>query len=159
MIDTPSTTTTFESFPYTRPDLEVVSRKFNASLQNFEQATSPEEQIQSLKELIHIREEFATMYNLCLIRHTVDTRDPFYETENTYFDENLPAFEALNDNFYRALLKSPFRTELAQKYGGHLFVLADLALKTFTDHSKRFAGRKCLQHRIHQIEGNSPTGI
>ncbi|MBK8968574.1 MAG: M3 family oligoendopeptidase [Lewinellaceae bacterium] len=131
MIDTPSTTATFESFPYTRPDLAVVSQQFNASLQNFEQAASLETQIHCLKQLIQIREEFATMYNLCLIRHTMDTRDPFYETENTYFDENLPAFEALNDNFYRVLLKSPFRAALAQKYGGHLFVLADLALKTF----------------------------
>ena len=119
MIDTPSTTT-FESFPYTRPDLAVVSQQFNASLQNFEQAASLETQIHCLKQLIQIREEFATMYNLCLIRHTMDTRDPFYETENTYFDENLPAFEALNDNFYRVLLKSPFRAALAQKYGGYL---------------------------------------
>lgn len=71
------------------------------------------------------------MVNLCLIRHTSDTRNPFYEKENEYFDENLPAFEALNNRFFRALLSSPFREALEQKFGTQLFTLAELALKTF----------------------------
>ncbi len=121
----------FESYVYSRPDLDVVSRSFEEHLQAFERAGSAEEQFEHLGRLNQMREDFATMFNLCLIRHTVDTNDAFYEQENSYFDENLPAFEALNDRLYRAILGTPFRAELEKKYGSHLFVLADLALKTF----------------------------
>ncbi len=122
---------TFETFVYTRPELETVGQSFEAALERFEQAGSAAEQFEHLNTLIRVREDFTTMYNLCLIRHTLDTRDAFYEAENNYFDENLPAFEALNDRLYRILLKSPFRAELEQKFGAQLFVLAELALKTF----------------------------
>lgn len=122
---------TFESFPYERPDLNAVSAAFEHHLRLFGQAQTAEAQIRHLQDLNAVRDEFGTMYNLCYIRHTVDTADPFYEQENTYFDENLPAYEELINNYYRALLQSPFRTELENKYGKQLFVLAELALKTF----------------------------
>ncbi|MEO6758527.1 MAG: M3 family oligoendopeptidase, partial [Saprospiraceae bacterium] len=53
------------------------------------------------------------------------------EAENQYFDENLPAYEALSNRFSRALLESPFREVLKQNFGNQLFVLAELNLKTF----------------------------
>ncbi|MBV6441612.1 MAG: hypothetical protein EPGJADBJ_03298 [Saprospiraceae bacterium] len=122
---------TFESFPYVRPEMTQVSRDFEKHLFRFQNAKTPGEQQRSLSRLNAVREEFLTMVNLCLIRHTSDTRDPFYEKENEYFDENLPAFEALNNRFFRALLASPFREVLEQKFGAQLFTLAELALKTF----------------------------
>ena len=131
ITDTLTGVDTFETFQYQRPDLDSVTVHFKAQLKAFEQAGSLEEQGLYLNELIRLREAFGSMYNLCLIRHTLDTRDAFYEAENNYFDECLPDFEALNDNFYRTLLQSPFRAELEHKYGSHLFVLAELALKTF----------------------------
>ncbi len=132
MIATLPSTDTFESFPYIRPDLSAISDAFDRDLSAFEAAASAAEQLSALHALNAEREAFWTMYNLCYIRHTVDTADPFYESENAYFDENLPAYEALTNRFYRALLQSPFRAELEKTYGQHLFVLAELALKTFT---------------------------
>jgi M3 family oligoendopeptidase len=122
---------TFESFPYVRPEMAEVSQNFEKHLLRFQNATTLAQQNSSLSRLNAVREEFLTMVNLCLIRHTSDTRDPFYEKENEYFDENLPAFEALNNRFFRALLASPFRDALEQKFGAQLFTLAELALKTF----------------------------
>lgn len=122
---------TFESFPYERPDLAAVTIEFDRHLRAFEQAQTLEEQSDAIQHLNAVREEFGTMYNLCYIRHTVNTADPFYEQENTYFDENLPAYEELVNRFYRALLDTPFRPELEKKYGDQLFVLAELSLKTF----------------------------
>jgi len=122
---------TFESFPYARPDMAEVSHSFEKQLAHFQNAKTPAEQSRSLNRLNAVREEFWTMYNLCYIRHTSNTADPFYEKENEYFDENLPSFEALNNRFFRALLASPFRDVLEQKFGKQLFTLAELALKTF----------------------------
>jgi M3 family oligoendopeptidase len=131
MTATPPSTNTFDAFPYSRPDIDALTTVFDARLLEFENAPSAAEQIRQMGLLNDLRKQFSSMYSLCLIRHTTDTRDPFYEAENTYFDEILPAYEALNDRFYRALLSSPFRPDLEKKYGAHLFVLADLALKTF----------------------------
>jgi M3 family oligoendopeptidase len=122
---------TFESFPYARPDIQSLAQTFEQNISAFEKARAPEEQSASLQTLNALREEFWTMYNLCYIRHTSDTRDPFYEQENEYFDENLPAYEALNNRLFKALLASPFRDTLEKKYGKQLFTLAELALKTF----------------------------
>lgn len=122
---------TFESFPYVRPDLAALSRDFEHHLAAFQEAPTAETQSRGLHQLNAVRDEFWTMYNLCYIRHTANTADAFYEQENAYFDEHLPAYEALNNRFFRALLASPFRAALEEKYGRQLFVLAELALKTF----------------------------
>ncbi len=123
---------TFDQFPYHRPDMESVESDFEQCLNDFQAAQSFETHYEALMRLNAIREAFSSMYNLCLVRHTSDTRDPFYEKENDYFDEQLPAFEALNSRFYRALMTSPYRAELEKEFGPQLFVLAELALKTFT---------------------------
>lgn len=124
-------TMTFESFPYQRPEIERIAAAFETHLDGFEKANTIGTQGESLDKLNALREEFWTMYNLCYIRHTSNTTDPFYEKENEYFDQNLPAYEALNNRFFRALLATPFRDALEQRYGKQLFTLADLALKTF----------------------------
>ena len=131
MTATLAPSNTFESFPYERPDLNTVAAQFEHCLADFERATTVAEQLERLASLNAVRDEFGTMYNLCYIRHTVNTADVFYEQENTYFDENLPAYEELINRFYRALLQSPFRVELEKTFGHQLFVLAELALKTF----------------------------
>lgn len=121
----------FDAFEYHRPNLASVSDAFEHLLDTFTNAKSVEAQNISLQQLNILREEFGTMYNLCVVRHTSNTADPFFEAENNYFDENLPAFEALNTRFYEALLQSPFRPHLEQLLGKQLFTLANLALKTF----------------------------
>ena len=71
------------------------------------------------------------MYNICHVRHTINTKDTFFEAENNFFDDNNPAVEALTNKFYALLLNSRFRKELEKKWGNQLFVIAELSLKTF----------------------------
>lgn len=127
-----SLATTFENFAYQRPDIQAIEKAFDQLLNTFERAPDAEAQLEAFRHIQALRKHFSSMYNLCYVRHTADTRDPFYEAENTYFDETLPAVEALNDRLYRALLASPFRSALEAHFGTHLFTLAELALRTFT---------------------------
>ncbi|MBC7774497.1 MAG: M3 family oligoendopeptidase [Phycisphaerae bacterium] len=124
-------TTNFDDFIYTRPDMAELTQEFEKYLFQFENASDAEEQQHALVGIVAVREEFGSMSNLCHIRHTSNTSDAFYETENQYFDEQSPSFEALNNRFFHALLSSSFRDTLAKKYGQHLFVLAEVSLKTF----------------------------
>lgn len=122
---------TFESFLYKRPVMAGVAAQFEEHLRTFEEAGTLDGQIESLHQLNRVREAFSTMYNLCYVRHTVNTADLFYEGENNYFDENLPVYEELVNRLYRSLIQSPFRAELEAKFGRQLFVLVELAVKTF----------------------------
>lgn len=126
-----STTDTFNDFPYVRPDMAEVSAAFENFLFKFENAKDVQAQQEALAGIVAVREEFSSMFNLCYVRHTANTADPFYEAENQYFDEQSPSFEALNNRFSQALLASPFRDQLAQIYGSHLFTLSEVSLKTF----------------------------
>ena len=121
----------FETYEYVRPEMESFSQAFNQLLDQFEAATSVKEQHQLFKEINEMRTEFNSMYNICHIRHTINTRDEFYEAENNFFDQQLPHFEALNNRFYKALLASTHRADLEKRWGKQLFVLAELNLKTF----------------------------
>jgi len=124
---------TFDEYPYVRPDMAVVTASFDKLLARFEQADTYLAQSRTLRRINALREAFWTMYNLCYIRHTLNTADAFYEKENTYFDENVPTFEALNTRYAKALLESPFRDALAKKFGTHLFVVSEMTQKTFKD--------------------------
>ncbi|HFC01392.1 MAG TPA: M3 family oligoendopeptidase, partial [Phaeodactylibacter sp.] len=121
----------FQDFPYKRPELGTFVDQFETLLAAFENANSLEEQNVFFEKINKMREDFSSMDSLCRIRHSIDTRDEFYEKENTFFDENAPTYEALNNRFYRLILSSKFREALEKKWGSQLFVIADLSLKTF----------------------------
>ncbi len=121
----------FEQFDYQRPAMTELTQRFNDLLATFKAAGSAEEQNQLLDEINDLRQEFLSMYNICHIRHTIDTRDAFYEQENEFFDRSNPDFGALVNDYYRVLLQSPFREKLAEWRGNQLFVIAELSLKTF----------------------------
>ncbi|AET66980.1 oligoendopeptidase, M3 family [Desulfosporosinus orientis DSM 765] len=123
----------FKDFQYQRPDLSEVESQFNRLLSKFDQADDVEEQTKVLVEINELRSKFESMEQIVHIRHTVDTTDPFYEKEQTFFDEGTPIYQGLISRYYHSLVNSRFRQALEEKWGKQLFVKADLTLKTFTN--------------------------
>ncbi len=121
----------FNEFEYSRPIMEEYTRQFDQCLEAFEAAPTFEAQSEMFEKINQIRKEFSSMYNICHIRHTIDTRNDFYEKENDFFDTNNPTFDALINRFYKALLVSPYRPQLEKKWGSQLFTVAELSLETF----------------------------
>ena len=121
----------FENFTYVRPDLEEVTKKFTTALQHFKNAATVEEQSNAMNEINHIRNDLGTMFNLCYIRHSINTNDEFYKQEQDYMDEIQPEVEGLVTKYYQALVNSKFRNQLEEKWGPQLFALAEGQLKTF----------------------------
>jgi M3 family oligoendopeptidase len=122
----------FEKFQYERPNLEEIEKNVTALLNKFDGAESAEEQNEIMKKINGIRNDFSTMYNIAYVRHTIDTTDEFYQGENDFFDEATPIMQKVSTTFYKHLVSSKFREELEQKWGSHLFNLADLELKIFS---------------------------
>ena len=81
---------------------------------------------------MHIRNAFATQANLVYIRASIDTNDEFYQKERDYFDEVSPQAEEIVSEYYKELVKSPFRAQLEEKWGTQLFALAENQIKGFS---------------------------
>lgn len=122
----------FQDYTYSRPNLADIEPKFTAALTKFKEATSAAEQNEVMKEINEIRNDIGTMYNLCYIRHSVDTNDEFYKAEQDYMDELIPEVEGFQSQYYEALVNSKFRKELEEQWGKQLFAIAELQMKTFS---------------------------
>lgn len=121
----------FADFIYTRPDLENIKPIFEQELNRFRTATTAQAQIEAMSKINQIRDDISTMFNLCYIRHSINTNDDFYKNEQDYLDEIDPEVEELVTQYYQLLSTSKFRKELEQIWGRQLFALAEAQLKTF----------------------------
>ena len=122
----------FSEFEYRRPNTEELERRVKILLFEFWRADKLEEQVRIIDEINEIRTEFMTMTKFASIKYTIDTTNDFYEGERKFFDNSTPIFSELLQQFYAALINSKFRTELENKYGKHLFEIAELAVKTMS---------------------------
>ncbi|WEG14260.1 M3 family oligoendopeptidase [Pullulanibacillus sp. KACC 23026] len=122
----------FSEYSYIRPDFEALQSQFNEALERFSKAATFEAQSEAMADINKLRNQFDSMNQIASIRHTIDTNDEFYKEENDFFDETSPSYQGLVTDFYRALVSSTFRDELEEKWGKHLFNMADLTLKTFS---------------------------
>ncbi|MEH7882995.1 M3 family oligoendopeptidase [Bacillus sp. JJ1609] len=122
----------FEQYTYTRPNLEEVTVKFDQLLGKFKNAGSVKEQSTAMNEINELRNDVGTMFNLCYIRHSIDTEDEFYKQEQDFLDELAPQVEGLVTKYYEALVASPYKDELEAKWGRQLFALAEAQLKQFS---------------------------
>ena len=104
----------FSELPYQRPDMAELKTEFNSILELFENSQNVNQQLICIQRLESIKSHFTTMGTLAHIRHTIDTRDEFYDQEIEFFNENTPLFEEKVNQFDQAVVKSPFRAELEE---------------------------------------------
>ena len=103
----------------------------NGFINQFQTSTTAQEQINIVDKVQQIGRNVSSMMSLCSIRHSINTEDEFYKTEQDFFDENEPLFKESFNEFNKALVTSTFRAELQAEFGEHLFNLIDLELKVF----------------------------
>ena len=122
----------FSEMPYARPDAAEL----------IEEQKQRTEALRTAKSYAEAREVFlrgqaadrklSTLSTLVTIRHSIDTRDKFYEDEQNFWNAFAPELQEYGQAWTQALLESPFRTQFTEEYGGLMFLNAELALKTFT---------------------------
>ncbi|MCR3921831.1 MAG: M3 family oligoendopeptidase, partial [Firmicutes bacterium] len=122
----------FGDFMYQRPDLSVLKDELRHLTKRFAAASSAAVQGELLHEINQQRNEFASMASLAHIRHTINTKDPYYAAEQDYFDEVEPLYNELNTEYYRTLVSSSFKKELSLRFGQQLFSIAEMTLQTFS---------------------------
>lgn len=122
----------FSEFKYERPCMDQLDNRFNTLFNSFNEANSFEDQDKIMREINNLRRDFESMANIVYIRHTIDTKDEFYEKEQNYFNEAIALYQGQVSRYYELLVKSKFRKELEAKWGQQLFNIAELTVKTFS---------------------------
>ena len=122
----------FSEMPYVRPEKdEILARLegFTAELRAAQDFAAAEAVLLAQDKYMGSVQTLATLVS---IRHSIDTRDAFYEAESDWWDETAPLLEEGANAFQKALFESPFRPELEKKYGTVLFKNIALSLKAFS---------------------------
>lgn len=121
----------FSDMTYTRPDLEAAKAAISAHTDALKGAESYEEARAAFLKLQELQSHLYTADTLAYVRHTIDTRDAYYDEEARFLAEHLPLLREAQQEFQKALLSSPFRPDFEAEYGGLFLRNMELELKTF----------------------------
>ena len=123
----------FSEMPYTRPNVAQTVERYRDMARRARAAASGKELVELFRLHNQLDDGFATAYRLAQIRHTLDTRDEFYDAENDFFDQAAPEVGNAQLEFYRAVLASPHKAALAEAYAPILLDKMELAVSAASD--------------------------
>ena len=122
----------FSEISYSRPDTEAVKAEMERLTAALRSAVSFVEADELFLAMEKLTAGFDTMQTVASIRHDIDTRDEFYDGEQSFFDAVSPELEEYCQNWNRALLESPYRQDFAEKYNPVFLLNTEISLRTFS---------------------------
>lgn len=122
----------FSEMPYSRPDMEALAAATTQTLEAMKAAPNAAGQIAAYDAYEKKMQTAGTMQQIAYIRHTINTKDEFYNAENDYMDEIGPKLQELSHQVNTALLESPYRAELEKHYGALMFKNLEIAARSFS---------------------------
>lgn len=121
----------FKDMKYERPDGEKLKAEILATIEKLNNAESYEEAREIFIEHDKANKHVDTMGTLCHIRHSINTKDEFYDKENEFWDSFIPELQEYGQKVTKALLESKFRKELEEEFGDVLFINNEISLRSF----------------------------
>lgn len=122
----------FSEMPYSRPDMEALAAATTQTMEAMKAAPNAAGQIAAYDAYEKKMQTAGTMQQIAYIRHTINTKDEFYNAENDYMDEIGPKLQELTHRINTALLESPYRAELERHYGALMFKNLEIAARSFS---------------------------
>ena len=119
--------------PYERYTLEQYTEAFDKVREALKTAATVEDMLKIHQAVIDIQTEYFTAACLANCRFTLDTRDEFYQNEMSYYDEIDPIVQNMANEYGRALVNSPIRTELEKVINPRVFKLYEIMDKCFNE--------------------------
>jgi len=123
----------FSQIPYKRPDIQQVVAEGTALVEAVRNAGSGAELMERYEEFKKLNKTLYTLSALVYIRHSLDTKEEFYDKEKDFFNENSPLLQKLGIDYYREMINSPFRAGAEEELGAFWFLNAELKLKGFDE--------------------------
>ncbi len=118
--------------PYQRITVEEFKEQAEKIIAKIKAAESAEELKAARDEYNKISEDVETAASLANCRFTLNTRDEFYNAEMDYYDNAMPLFSEIENEYRKAMLESPHRAEAEKLINPRVFKGFEMALKTFS---------------------------
>ncbi len=122
----------FSEIRYERPNLDEIKAQFTALTQRLTDAASYDGARAAFIEKDQLLRHVETAVTFVSIRHSIDTRDAFFDAEETFWNETIPELQVYLQQWTDALLQSKFRPEFEKEFGSIIFTKAEMELKTFS---------------------------
>ncbi|OOB76835.1 MAG: oligoendopeptidase F [Epulopiscium sp. Nuni2H_MBin003] len=122
----------FSEFKYERADFDKYKVKMQNLILNMNNAKTADEQIQVIKQINKELSHINTLSTLCSIRHSINTKDEFYDKESEYWDEYSPLYSEVELEYEKAVINSKFRDALEKEFGEQYFKLIENSLRVFS---------------------------
>ena len=118
--------------PYQRITVEEFKLQAEKIIEKIKNANSAEELKDIRNEFNKMSEEVETACALANCRFTLNTRDEFYNAEMDYYDNAMPLFSEIENEYKKAMLDSPYRAEAEKLINPRVFKGFEMSLKTFS---------------------------
>lgn len=123
----------FEEMKYQRIQYDEVAAKYNSLLTQLEKEEDGDAFLSIFKEIEKLNEEISTNQTLASVRHTINTKDEFYEKENDFWDETMPLLQVFASRLSKICLNFKDRNALLKFIPETYFQLAECQLKSFDE--------------------------
>lgn len=156
----------FSEMVYERPNMDEITAQLTKLCEAFAAAENYEEAKNVFLEKETLEKHVNTMMTLASIRHSIDTRDEFYDEEMKFCDGAEPVLTEYLQKWNDEMLTSRFRPDFEKEYGTLMFVNAEMAKKTFSpeiipdlqkENELKTAYEKLLASAQIPFEGNTYT--
>ena len=122
----------FSEIPYERPDVEALKAHMTELTSRLASAGDYEAARQAFLDHEQAKKHVATLSTIASIRHSIDTRDGFYDAEMKFWNSAMPELQEYEQAWTAAMLAGKFRPDFEKEYGDLMFINAEIELKTFS---------------------------
>ena len=122
----------FSQMEYVRLDVDDIKSQITDIIQEFNNASDYDAAKEAFIDMDKLTRHVDTMSTLAYLRHSIDTRDKFYDDEVTFWNNANPEIQEYTEMWTKALLASKYRAELSADFGEIIFTNAELDLKSFS---------------------------
>ncbi|MCR4722329.1 MAG: M3 family oligoendopeptidase [Eubacteriales bacterium] len=123
----------FDEIEYRHIDQGEMKNEAERILRLIKGATDFDSFAAAVLEFDRLERDFSTMSSLCQIRHSCHTDDDFYKDEQAYYDNVEPIFISYYVEFCKAVVASPFKEQVVQRWGERFYTVCEYTIKSFDE--------------------------
>lgn len=122
----------FSEMKYARPDKEKIKSDLKACIDALKSAKDYSEAKAAFEKKEQIEKDMTTSATLASVRHSINTKDEFYDAEENFWNAAMPELQEYFQLWSEAMLESPFRADFEKEFGSVMFINAELEMKSFS---------------------------
>ena len=122
----------FSQMPYERPDIEEIKKQVAALTGKLKDAENYAAAREAFLELEELEKHIDTCQTLVSIRHSIDTRDKFYDEENDFWNNASPELQEYFHEWEFAMMAGRFKADFTAEFGDLMFINTEMSLKAFS---------------------------